>query len=528
MVAVALVGVFALGVVAAEPLMGLLNQVSNGGPPVEPPSPRPARKPASRAPGTPVAPPPGVDPEATETRFEDFSSDPDWESDRNRSLPPGCPSVRQDFGARPGGEGDGDAREVGGRVFRTHQTAYYAKPLPRALTLDDRFTFEGTFDVERLSEAGSSGVLFGLFNHTAQDWRTPQSVAIRVFDSREEPGKVSVAAEYGTRAYRTDQLVVSAGGGNEDPEGDEVVAFGLRQPRRFRLDYDPAAAGGRGRMTLAVEGVRTPVVLDLLPGHRGDGAVLDRFGMLNQQHEVSGSMDAYFGDLRLNGVPVAAEREPGWEGRGNRRAFRDCEVETFHNFGFGEATAAAGGLVWRTDFEEDLSAWYGDGDGVSLDLDEELYASGRVRLAWANSDSGVYLGWFGKDSEPIEDGGPMHVPTNSVAMLVEGPSEVGWYARPVYGAKDEDAFGFVEGAPGTPTIHPSDWREFTIHYDPEAGEHGEIAVTLDGRESRLPVSEDARDAGADLGHFGIRTVEDDGHAMMPVFDDLTYTREGRD
>lgn len=519
---------FAVGVVTADPVRALLAPLTSGGPTADTPSPAPVREPAPPAIGVPVAPPPGVDPEATETRFEDFSSDPDWEAERNRSLPPGCPSVRQDFGFRPADEAGAGAGTVGGRVFRTHQAAYYAKPLPRPLTLEDRFSFAGTLDVERLSEAGSSGVLFGLFNHAAHDWRTPQSTVLRVFDSRGNPGKVSIAAEYGTREYRTDQLVVSAGTGVEDPEGADVVTFDPRQPRRFRLDYDPAAAGGRGRITLSVEGVPKAVVLDLLPGHRRDGAALDRFGMLNQQHEVSGSMDAYFGDLRLNGAPVAAEAEPAWEGRGNRRAFRDCEVETFHNFGFGDASAAAGGLVWRTDPEQELGAWYGDGDGVSLDLNDELYASGRVRLAWANSDSGVYLGWFGKDSESIEEGGPMHVPTNSLAMLVEGPSEVGWYARPVYGSEDEDAFGFVEGAAGTPTIHPAGWHAFTLHYDPDAGEHGEIAVTLDGRESRLAVSEEAREAGADLDHFGIRTVEDDGHAMMPLFDDLTYTREGRD
>jgi len=417
---------------------------------------------------------------------------------------------------------------VGGTVYRTHQTAYYAKPLDRPRTLDDRFTVEGRLNVERLSQKGSSGILFGLFNHRTKEWRTSESVVLRVFDSREDAGQVSIAAEYGTRAYRTDQLAMAAGGGVEDPEASEVTAFDLRESRRFRLDYDPEGAGGRGRIVLAVEGAPAPVTLDLRPGHRRDGAVLDRFGMLNQQHEVSGAMEAYFGDLRLDGVPVAAESEPAWEGRGSDVSFRDCEVETFHNFGYGEESEAIGGLVWRTDHEEsdELSAWYGDGDGISLDLDQEMYASGRVRLDWANSDSGVYLGWFAEDSEAGDGGGPKHVPTDMLAMIVEGPSEVGWYARPAYGSDDEDAFGMADGGPSTPTIHPSEGREFTIHYDPEAGPSGEITVRLGGRESRLRVSREAREAGASLDHFGIRTVDDDGHAMMPVFDDLTYTSEG--
>jgi hypothetical protein len=105
---------------------------------------------------------------------------------------------------------------------------------------------------------------------------------------------------------------------------------------------------------------------------------------------------------------------------------------------------------------------------------------------------------------------------------------VGWYARPAYGSEDEDTFGMVEGGPGTPTVHPGGWHDFTLHYDPDTGAHGVIALTLDGRTSRLPVSEEARETGAELDQFGIRSVDDDGHAMMPLFDDLTYTLEERD
>jgi len=488
----------------------------------------PARPHDPTAAGTPVAPPPGVAPRAIDTRFEDFSSDPGWEGRRNRNQPGGCASVRHDFGYRDTAKAGGAQGEIGGTVFRTHQRAFYASPLSKPITLDDRFSFEGTLNVKRLSRKGSSGILFGLFNRDAEEWRTPQTVVLRLFDSRDEPGTVSIAAEYGTAAYRTDQLVVSERGGVEDPEASEVVTFDLRAPRRFRFDYDPAAAGGRGRIVLSVEGAPEPVVLELLPGHRGDGAVLDRFGMLNQQHEVSGAMEAYFGDLRLNGRPVAAAPEPSWEGRGNGRVFRDCEVETFHNFGYGGAAKTAGGLIWRTDHERDLTAWYADGDGLSLDLDRELYASGRVRLRWANSDSGVYIGWFGAESDAGSGGGSKHVPTHIVAMLIEGPSEVGWFARPVYGSEDPDRFGNLEGGRGTPTVHPDGWHEFAIHYDPSAGPNGEIAVTLDGREDRLAVSGKAREAGAKLDLFGIRNVEDDGHAMMPEVDDLTYTYSGRD
>jgi hypothetical protein len=62
-----------------------------------------------------------------------------------------------------------------------------------------------------------------------------------------------------------------------------------------------------------------------------------------------------------------------------------------------------------------------------------------------------------------------------------------------------------------------------LHYDPDAGEHGRITVTLDGEEAVLDVSAEARAAGATFDRFGIKTMEKGGHAQTTYFDDLTYT-----
>ena len=65
------------------------------------------------------------------------------------------------------------------------------------------------------------------------------------------------------------------------------------RPGRWTLDYDPAAVGAAGRVTLTLDG--KPVRLDLLAGQRRD-ARFDRFGIVTTWIDGN-AQRVYFDDL---------------------------------------------------------------------------------------------------------------------------------------------------------------------------------------------------------------------------------------
>jgi hypothetical protein len=62
----------------------------------------------------------------------------------------------------------------------------------------------------------------------------------------------------------------------------------------WTLEYDPAAAGGRGRITITFDGQTTH--LDLAPGDKTTGAHFDRFGLVTPWIDGNGQ-HIYFDDL---------------------------------------------------------------------------------------------------------------------------------------------------------------------------------------------------------------------------------------
>ena len=94
----------------------------------------------------------------------------------------------------------------------------------------------------------------------------------------------------------------------------------------------------------------------------------------------------------------------------------------------------------------------------------------------ANSDSGVYLGWFDSASKRAEVAPRGHPsPHNFLAILIEGPSRVGHYVRPAYRTSDGRGGHAQDG----PTIRPdARVHEWTLSYSPAgAGGSGRIEVT---------------------------------------------------
>src|SRR5688572_18170517 len=107
---------------------------------------------------------------------QDFSTDPGWEGVKNRIIAADPPRIKQDFGWSKG--------KIGGIVWQSKTPAYYALPLDKALSYDDRFSFECTIaflPVEKeLSPKASNNAgnaYIGFFNHERQGYRPWSSAA---------------------------------------------------------------------------------------------------------------------------------------------------------------------------------------------------------------------------------------------------------------------------------------------------------------------------------------------------------------
>jgi hypothetical protein len=85
---------------------------------------------------------------------------------------------------------------------------------------------------------------------------------------------------------------VRADGGRGTPTPPYIYPNG--QPHQWTLDYDPAANGARGSITVTLDG--QAVVLNLDADHKQIGAHFDRFGIITTHIDGSGQT-VYFDDL---------------------------------------------------------------------------------------------------------------------------------------------------------------------------------------------------------------------------------------
>jgi len=233
-------------------------------------------------------------------------------------------------------------------------------------------------------------------------------------------------------------------------------------------------------------------------------------------------MDVFFDDLDVNGERFAFDTDPGWEGQGNEVEFRDRVRRPFHDFGFsathqaGRKAGEIGGVVWR----DEKPAYYA-APIAPLTLEGELFASGTVALRGAGSDSGGYFGFFdaaAKRNKLASDRDT--APTNVLAILVEGPSQIGHYFRAGY----YNRLGEGQFENSGPTIQP-DGRihQWSLRYIPNAaGDHGEIIVTFDGQRRTSRVSKEHKTAGARFDRFGIFNLQVGGHFVELYLDDLKF------
>src|SRR5262245_23215441 len=105
----------------------------------------------------------------TQQRKQLFHKDPKWDAQNNRVEVQLNPVV-QDFGFTDTNLAKGKAAgEIGGRIQRSTEPAWYGKKLTATKSLDDPLRCSGTFAVTQTS--GMSSMYFGWFNTETMDVR---------------------------------------------------------------------------------------------------------------------------------------------------------------------------------------------------------------------------------------------------------------------------------------------------------------------------------------------------------------------
>ena len=415
-----------------------------------------------------------------------------WEGYRNRLVPEPPPVTRQEFGWRNG--------VIGGWVQRSTTPAWYAKAIQPA-TLDKPLSASGTFSVKR--SEGGSGVLFGWFNSQSRGWRMPNSLVIRLDGNG---GNCWIFFEYGTRSWFT-------GGGAtfegryQTTKSPPLPADGKLHP--WKLEYHPHT----GELEFVLDGKS---YIERVPEeHRKDGAVFDRFGIVNQQITGDG-MELYFDDLEVNGERFSFDQDPQWEGKGNSIKFNDHVRRPFHDFGHTKDNQV-GGIVWR----DEKPAFYGK-PIAPLTFENPFSASGTITFRGAGSDSGVYFGFFdaaSKSNKWTYDHRASQ--TNLLAIAIEGPSRIGHYFRAGYrNAKGE---GMLEESGATIKPDGATHRWSMSYYPGGKDGDGQILVTFDDHKQVTWIRNEHKSAGARFDRFGIVNMQTGGHHVEFYLNQLQFT-----
>jgi hypothetical protein len=461
---------------------------------------------------------------SAEERTERFDQDPQWDGVNNRATVPEPQLITQDFGySKTQHAGGASAGEIGGLLTPAAEPCFYAKPL-EPKSFGDKLQASGNF----ACTGRHFHVLVGFFNaSTVNEWRTPNSVLLRLYGR----GEVFYAyVEYATSRWRAGgdspggfSTIIEAESGRPQLKG-----FASGVPHTWSLTYDPKGNNGTGSIIGKIDDETAICHLD--PGHKQDGAMFNRFGVLNIPKSFDQGGEVWFDDLTYNGETQHFDSDPKWEAVGTRRTYRTASVRPRFDFGFsrtqfagGTSAGELGGEIFRGDrrYAERL-AYYGDRIGP-LTLDKPLRAAGKVSLRRGVSDSTTLLGFFNsKASMAISETQPTTgFPASFLGVAVEGPSREGFLLYPVCHMSD----GNVNYAYGGELPHilpdgqPHDW---SLEYEPPAGQRpGRLRAMLDGEGTAVEITENRSPVKFD--RFGIITTWIDGNAQRVYFDDLTYT-----
>jgi hypothetical protein len=370
----------------------------------------------------------------TALKTEHFDRDPGWESYNNRNLPKVMPTVTQDFGYSNTTFAGKVPGEIGGRVTRASEPAWYGARIA-AKTLDDKLSASGTFALT----GGGGGICFGWFNgQQPSGMGRPVNSLGMMLSAAKAGGRLAihlitaqnqVCATFVTRyeRYKTpEERAVK--------RPTPIKRDGTRY--HWRLDYDPKAKVGNGQIQFTIKSESDKpeefegklFTVDLPAGFKRQGTAFDHFGLINVTRP-GGALTIYFGDLVLDGQSQDLSRDPKWDGSGNHATYPAKEVGGAHDFGFsatshaGGTAGEVGGLIWR-----DPYAYYADRIGP-LSLDDRLEARGRFVLVSGAPDSGLFFGWFNSQVKQVDDEQPLKG-RNFIGLSIGGPTRIGHYFFP--------------------------------------------------------------------------------------------------
>ncbi len=460
------------------------------------------------------------------TRTETFERDPGWEGVNNRSARKAQPAtIRQDFGySETKNAGGNKVGEMGGFISPAGEIAYYARVIePR--TLDDPLRASGTFSCAD----GGYHLLLGFFNaDTAKEWRTPNTIVLRM-NGRGDHFYAYV--EYCTSKWR-------AGGdttpfpSRKDPQSDRMALIGFSSggtSHKWSLAFDPNGNGRRGVITAGIDD--KTAICNLDEGHRADGALFNRFGVMNVMKSADSGTEVWLDDIAIDGRTESFDKDPLWEGMSHRKTWKSTLVRALFDFGFspthfagGMAAGELGGQIFRGDCRyPERMASYGDAIGP-LTLDKPFKAEGKIAMTRGVTDSTTLFGFYSsmdsmRSNESQKDG----VPESVAGVHVEGPSSDGFLFYPVYRTKGGGTK--CARARECPHIYPDGAaHHWSMEYDPAgAGGKGRITITLDGKPGAVDLEEGAKARGTQFDRFGIVTSWIDGNSQNVYWDDLTYT-----
>src|SRR5438093_873552 len=454
-------------------------------------------------------------------KTETFDADPGWDGTNNRATDPGPRQIVQNFGfSGASTNAGGAAGEIGGFITPAGEPAFYAKVITPT-------SFSNVLSASGILNVPQSGghTLIGFFNvDTVNEWRTPNTIALRIYGR----GTYFYAyLEYGTGLWRA---------GGTSFGGEAAIPSGAAD-YPFSLNYDPNGAGGLGTVTATFGSYSNVLTLD--SGHKADGAIFNRFGILNVMKSADDPGQIWLDNVTINGESDPFNSDPGWDELNNRNTYISANVRPRFDFGYspgsnfagGQSGGEIGGHTFRGDsrveFNGSRMAYYGDHLNETLSLNQPLHAEGKAGFDRGVSDSTTLIGFFhSADSMRSSDSQNSATPENFVGAAIEGPSSEGFYLYPTYGLDQEGVR--ASGGRGTPTppyIYPDgESRHWTLDYHPDGnGGSGSITVTLDGQAVTLNLDPGHKEIGALFNRFGIITTHIDGSGQTVYFDDLTYT-----
>ena len=243
-----------------------------------------------------------LDDVTVEGRQFDFAHDPRWdEKDNRRTYETTNVRPRFDFGWSPTQVAGGKAAgELGGLVFRgdcrePQRLAAYGARLA-TLTLNTPLYARGKVSMVRGVSDSTASIGFyhatwSLRSNPSQDHSTPMDyLGINI----EGP---SPEGFFFYPVYRVHGETAGALGGRG---GKAPRIYPDRKVHDWTLQYDPAGAGGRGQITVSLDG--QPCTLDLEPGAKAVGAGFNRFGICTPWIDGN-SVTVFFDDLKYTCRP---------------------------------------------------------------------------------------------------------------------------------------------------------------------------------------------------------------------------------